>query len=148
MAYTSSLFSYIAVASFIALGWSQSCDPSVQPPLVIPIHNVSLQAPVVRRGAAVSIGTPPQTFAFSIDPYGAFPASVLSRLWRLILSTDMSTIRWSMIRVAVVMRARRQFSALLRTVALLTRLPPLLGRMLQAFQFQAMLLPTRTVMTP
>jgi hypothetical protein len=78
MGYVTFLTFFVSAAGFIALGCSQACDPSVQGPLHIPIRNVSLQAPAVRRGVAVSIGTPPQTFAFEIDTYGSFSVPTFS----------------------------------------------------------------------
>lgn len=70
MACPSSLLSLISIALILPFVRSQSCDPTIKGPISVPIRNVSLESPVVRRGAAVSIGTPPQTLAFHIDPYG------------------------------------------------------------------------------
>ena len=46
-----------------------NCDPKVQTPLFVPITNVTLPHPVTRRGVAISVGTPPQPFAFSVNAY-------------------------------------------------------------------------------
>jgi hypothetical protein len=60
----------VSVVAFPVLCYSQSqCDSAVTGPLSLPIQNISLTDPVVRRGVALAVGTPPQNLAFQIRPY-------------------------------------------------------------------------------
>ena len=53
---------------FPLFGYSQlQCDAPVTGPVSLPIRNVSLTEPVVRRGVAVAVGTPPQNLAFDVQ---------------------------------------------------------------------------------
>ena len=52
-----------------SLASESSCDPTVQGPLSIPVRNVSLQNPVIRRGVALSLGTPPQPMSLAVNAY-------------------------------------------------------------------------------
>lgn len=56
--------------SMIPMAISQpTCDPSVPSPVVIAVRNVTLAGQVIRRGAELSPGTPPQSLAFGLLPY-------------------------------------------------------------------------------
>ncbi|KAL9116598.1 MAG: hypothetical protein Q9187_006876 [Circinaria calcarea] len=58
----------VALYTFILFIWKShaqdSCQSGVTPPFKIPVRNVSLANNVLRRGVPISIGTPPQRFAF------------------------------------------------------------------------------------
>lgn len=65
---------------------AQSCLPHAPTPLAIPIRNVTMQGSnSVRRGAAISFGSPPQTLAFEISPY------VINRCFWISKVTDVAS---------------------------------------------------------
>ena len=49
-----------------------TCTPQTSVPIHYPIRNVTLSDSTLRRGAAVSFGTPGQPFAFLISPFVSF----------------------------------------------------------------------------
>jgi hypothetical protein len=62
----------LSLIAFPLLCYSQSnCDGPVTGPLSLPIKNISLTEPVVRRGVALAVGTPPQNLAFGIHGYAS-----------------------------------------------------------------------------
>lgn len=44
------------------------CDSSVVSPIVSSICNVTFQGAISRRGVAFSLGTPPQSLTFVLEP--------------------------------------------------------------------------------
>ena len=52
-----------------AVSSRSSCRSELPQPLVVPIRNVTLANQVLRRGVALSFGTPPQDLAFNIVSY-------------------------------------------------------------------------------
>ena len=76
------LGSALITSSASTLSSSSISEPTCisQPitPIQIPIRNVTLNDDTLRRGAAVSIGSPPEDFAFSINPFVPTEKSILS----------------------------------------------------------------------
>lgn len=71
----------LSLLLFPLFGSSQSqCDAPVTGPVSLPIRNVSLTEPVVRRGVAVALGTPPQNLAIDVQVYG-FLCALLRVSW-------------------------------------------------------------------
>ena len=61
---------FVLPVAILSMASAQSiCDSSVVSPMVFPIHNVTLQGAVLRRGVGFSPGTPPQPLAFFPYPY-------------------------------------------------------------------------------
>ena len=61
---------FVLSVAICSMASAQSiCDSSVVSPMVFPIHNVTLQGAVLRRGVGFSPGTPPQPLAFFPYPY-------------------------------------------------------------------------------
>ena len=55
--------------SFVYRSVCQSCRKPAGKTISVPIRNVSVQFPAFRRGVTISVGTPPQTFAFQMEGY-------------------------------------------------------------------------------
>ena len=78
---------FYTLIPFISKSIAQStCDSSVPSPIVVAVRNVTLDGEVLRRGVALSPGTPPQNLAFGFLPYvvGALPSSKVggtNKLW-------------------------------------------------------------------
>lgn len=49
-----------------------SCASHISTPVYIPIRNVSLSDQTLRRGAAISVGTPSRPFAFALSGFVLF----------------------------------------------------------------------------
>lgn len=53
-----------------------TCTPQKFIPIHLPIRNVTLSDGTLRRGVAVSFGTPEQPFAFQLAPFVSFELEI------------------------------------------------------------------------
>ena len=94
-----------------------SCLNKIPTPISIPVRNVTLDDGTLRRGAALSVGTPSQALAFAVNPYVASSsAPILPMVSRFLGSQTIPTSTIQLLRAMTKTRvpnARRALAVFL-----------------------------------